>query len=143
MRHSVLAGILVGACAFAMSQFASAQTLSSEHPYDCKLLNGNGAEIPGMYLNGQFVNQSGSSTWVVCPVPYLNGNSNFYIYASTNISTCYLGATSNYGSQSLYSPTDQSSGYRHWNRQLTPGSYSLQIQCYVPNGGAIYRTFSN
>jgi hypothetical protein len=143
MRHSILTGIFIAACAFATSQIASAQTLSSAHSYSCRLVNSSAVEVPGTYSGGTFVNNSGSSAWVVCPVPYITGNSNFYMYGTSNISTCYLGATSNSGSQSLYSPTDQSSGYWHWSRQLTPGSYSLEIQCYVPNGEAIYRSFSN
>jgi len=143
MRHAILAGLLIAACAFATSRSASAASISSSsHAYDCRLVNNSSVEIPGTYTAGRFVNNSGSSAWITCPIKYLDQNTNYYLYGSSNISTCYISQTSNSG-EILYSPTTQSSGSWYWNRQVNTYNYSLAFSCYVPNGGSIYRAYMN
>lgn len=142
MRHSTLAGIFLATSAFATSQISSASSHSTD-PQACRLVSGSSPypEISqyGTFGAGQFTNNSGGYAWTMCPVLWQDGAYNFMIATSNTNVSCYLIAVGVWGGGStLYTPSSHSGNQYYFNAPLTAGSYTAEIQCWVPNGTSIW-----
>jgi hypothetical protein len=140
MKRSALIGAVLATGALAASHDAFA--LVSMNPDACVLVSNtypypqiSGATGGG----GAFANNSGGYAWAMCPVPWQDGSYNFLVTGSSTTATCYLITSSTGGGSSVYAGT-RSGNQVSFYVPLTSGSYSAEIQCYIPNGASIWFT---
>lgn len=149
MRYSILSAVLLAVCVVAASPVASAAYL--HHGYGCSLVSASNPYngIPGSHYATQFTNKSGSSAYVMCPVicdSTMGGS--FTLYTSSSITSCTLyGTSQNGGYQSFGSGTRTESGTSAQFDWATTAcqqvGWALEIQCAIPNDGAVYFYVSN
>ncbi len=86
-----------------------------------------------------FTNYSGGYAWAMCPVPWHDGSYNFMVSGSSTSAACWLITSSSGGASSAWAGT-RSGNQVSFYVPLTAGSYSAEIQCYIPNGDSIWFT---
>ena len=142
MRYSKLAAILLAACAFAASPMASA-TAYFQHGYSCRLVNMSSPynEIPGSFYGTDFTNKSGSTAYVMCPVLCDVYDSTYTLFTSSNITSCTMYATNSNGGYTSLGGGTRSSGvttsFQWTTSSCSKGGNGLEIQCVIPNNGAV------
>ena len=142
MHNSTLTAILIGTCAFVSSQVSSATNGRTQHSFECRLISGgypyNEIAQYGYFQGGTFINGSGSSAYVICPLTIEYGDNYFSLNTSQNVTSCSLAKTLTNGSTTYLPPSTQHQGYFNWYPVTADLSFSLEIQCSVPANGAIY-----
>jgi hypothetical protein len=139
MQRSKWIGIVLAVCVFGTSQFASAVS-NSINPNACRLVSNTSPypEISGsLGGSGMFTNNSGSTAWAMCPVVWQNGFNNFMVAGSSTSASCYLIVVGTGGASTVYFGT-RTGNTVAFSNTLNPGSYSAEIQCFIPSGQSIY-----
>ncbi len=146
MHRSKVVAVVFGVCVLAASQFASASALSM-NPDACVLVSGTspypqlscapGSTSCALGGSGQFTNNSGGYAWAMCPMAWQDGAYNFAIATSSTSATCYLITSASGGGSSVYTGT-RAGNIVSFYVPLTAGSYSAEIQCYIPNSSSVW-----
>jgi len=150
MRYSTITGTVLAVCILAFSQASpAAGDVNAMHGYNCRYVSANSpyGEIPGGFQSGKFVNISGASAYLICPMNCETGNNAYAIYLSTSAS-CLLAKTNlGGGSTTYYNPTASGSGtgYNYYvYSSVVTCNYAtpLEIQCFVPAGTSAFGLYS-
>ncbi len=143
MKRSTLIGAVLatGVLAAGTNSFGA---VISMNPDSCVLVSNTSPypQISGATSgSGQFTNNSGGYAWAMCPVPWENGQYNFTVSGSSTSAACWLVVSATGGGSSAYAGT-RSGNQVSFYVPLTSGSYSAEMQCYIPNGASIWHTMN-
>lgn len=146
MQRSTMIAVVFGASLLMASHLTSAAALSM-NPDACVLVSGT-SPYPQMSCapgtnncatggGGQFTNNSGGYAWAMCPMAWQDGYYNFMVATSSTTAACYLVVSASGGGNTAYGGT-RSGNQVYFNVALTAGSYSAEVQCWIPNGSAVW-----